>query len=63
MMGQLMKPKKTEITGKVHTCTSHSAGCKVCLFNRTVMDTFVTICCFFFSDKLRKEINKVSKKI
>lgn len=58
MMGQLMKPKKTEITGVTYDVKPQSyilVVVKICeLF---VNDTS------FLSDKLRKEINKVSYSI
>lgn len=58
MMGQLMKPKKTEITGVTYYVKPHSYLIVVVkIYELSVNDVS------FLSDKLRKEINKVTCSI
>ena len=63
MMGQLMKSKKTEITG-TNNC-SVTACCDAPLYSAGVvrhMAVCTCVCTCAVSDKLRKEINKVVNK-
>ena len=58
-----MKPKKTEITGEAYY-TVFANFLKFFCFNvffRLHVYKFVTLFLLFSSDKLRKEINKVSR--
>lgn len=58
-----MKPKKTEITGEAYYTVFANFSKFFCfnIFFRLRMHKSVTLFLLFSSDKLRKEINKVSR--